>query len=341
MQTVIITLLIFIAIILIHEFGHFISAKMFKIIVNEFSIGMGPKLFQKKMGETVYSIRAFPIGGYVSMEGEDNVSDSPRAFCNQKAWKRLVVVSAGAILNLLLGFLLVFSIILPRETIGTNTIGSFRENSISQESGLKVSDKIKKVNGKTVFVENDIVNFILSSESNKIDFVVNRNGKDIVLEDVEFKTEKVEGAEKEQLYIDFLVNGKENSFLNSIDYSFRYSISLGRTVWLSFIDLLTGKVGFDQLSGPVGVGEVVGQAIKYGFVNVLNLMALLSINIGIFNLLPLPALDGGRIFFIFVEMIFRKPINKKYEGYVHLVGIILLLTLMVTVTFNDLIKIFS
>lgn len=340
MQTVIITILMFIAIILIHEFGHFITAKMFKVQVNEFSIGMGPKLFQKKGKETVYSVRALPIGGYVSMEGEDNESENPRAFCNQKAWKRFIIVSAGAILNLLLGFILVICIISPKDSVATNTIAQFRENSVSQDSGLQVGDTIKKINGRSIFVEADIVNQILSSNSSKIDFVVERDGKKIQLNDVEFKTEKSENSEKEQLYIDFLVASKENSIINTLDYSFRYSVSLGRMIWFSFIDLITGKVGFDQLSGPVGVGEAVGQAIQYGLSSVLLLIAFLTINIGIFNLLPIPALDGGRIFFILIEMIFRRPINKKYEGYVHFVGIVLLLGLMLVVTLKDIYKLF-
>lgn len=340
MKTVIITLLMFIAIILIHEFGHFITAKMFKVKVNEFSIGMGPKLFQKKGKETAYSVRAFPIGGYVSMEGEDDNSDDPRAFCNQKAWKRFIVVCAGAILNLILGLILVLCIVLPKEKLATNTIAQFKENSVSQSSGLQVGDTIKKINGRGIFVEVDIVNQILSSNSSKIDFVVERDGKDIKLNDVEFKTEKVKGAEKEQLYIDFLVAGKENTVIRSIDYSFRYAVSLGRMIWLSFIDLITGKVGFDQLSGPVGVGKAVGSAMEYGLSSVLTLMAFLSINIGIFNLLPIPALDGGRIFFILIEMIFRKPINKKYESYVHFVGIVVLLALMLVVTLKDIYRLF-
>lgn len=340
MKTAIITILMFIAIILIHEFGHFITAKMFKVKVNEFSIGMGPKLFQKKGKETMYSVRALPIGGYVSMEGEDDNSDEPRAFCNQKAWKRLIIVSAGAILNLILGLILIMFVMFPKDSVATNTIAQFKENSISQNSGLQVNDTIKKINGRSVFVEVDIVNQILSSNSSKIDFVVERDGKKVEVNDVEFKTQKVENSPKEQLYIDFLVKSEKNNIIRSIDYSARYCVSLGRMIWLSFIDLLTGKVGFDQLSGPVGVGKAVGHAISFGISSVLILMAFLSINIGIFNLLPIPALDGGRICFILIEMIFRKPINKKYEGYVHFVGIVVLLGLMLLVTLKDIYRLF-
>lgn len=338
MWIVLLTILIFGLIIFLHECGHFVMAKVSGVKVNEFALGMGPKIFSFGKGETRYSLRMFPVGGYVSMEGEDEDSADERAFNQKPAWKRLLIVVAGATMNLILGFIVLCIMYLPQEGIATNQIHSFQQDAVSNQT-LQAGDVILKINGNHIFTESDISFEMYRSESATMDFLVERDGEKLPLQ-VEFMTKPGEEGEAEQLYFDFILVGKKNSFFGGLGYSFRKAITLGRLVWASLGDLVTGKVGFDQLSGPVGVGTAVGEAASYGLDSVLFLVAFLTINVGIFNLLPLPALDGGRLLFILIEMIFRKPVPRKYEAYVHAVGLLLLLGLVVCITIKDIINLF-
>lgn len=339
MWTIILTVLVFGVIITIHELGHFISAKLCGVKVNDFSIGMGPKLFSIQKGETAYSLRLLPIGGSVSMEGEDLESEDQNAFCQKSTGKRFLIVSAGAIMNLILGMIVLICAFAPKNVLPTNTISSFREGAVSCDSGLAVGDEILKINGTVIFTDNDIVTALLSGNSSEFEFVVRRNGEKINLDQVSFLTQNGSSG-KPELFIDFAVVPEENSFLGTLSYSFRRAVSLGRMVWLSLIDLVSGNVGFNQLSGPVGVGAVIGEAAGIGIQSLLILVGFLTINIGIFNLLPIPALDGGRLIFIIIEAIRGKPINRKYEAYIHAVGLLLLFGLMILVTGKDLLNLF-
>lgn len=336
-----VAILFFGLLISIHELGHFSFAKLFKVKINEFSLGMGPAIFKKKRGETLYALRLLPIGGYVSMEGEDEESQDENAFNRKKVWQKIIIVAAGAIMNLILGVVIVATVLSMEDLIGTNQILEFHEGALSQQTGLKVGDEFLEIDGHRVFSDTDISFLMGRSDDGVFDMVVRRDGKEVELKDVTFKTEK--DGKYTFITYDFVILGEETNFLNVLENSFRRSASIGRLVWLSFFDLITGRYGLTDLSGPVGTVNVIADAAagavesKDGLITALTMMAFISINIGVFNLLPLPALDGGRLFFLVIEGIRRKPLNPKYEGYVHGAGLALLLLLMLVVTFNDIV----
>ena len=336
-----VAILFFGLLISIHELGHFTFAKLFKVKINEFSLGMGPAIFKKKSGETLYALRLLPIGGYVSMEGEDEESQDENAFNRKKVWQKIIIVAAGAIMNLILGVVIVATVLSMEDLIGTNQILEFHEGAISQQTGLEVGDEFIEIDGHRVFSDTDISFLMGRSDDGVFDMVVRRDGKEVELKDVTFKTEK--DGKYTFITYDFVILGEETNFLNIVENSFKRSASIARLVWLSFFDLITGRYGLTDLSGPVGTVNVIADAAagavesKDGLITALTMMAFISINIGVFNLLPLPALDGGRLFFLVIEGIRRKPLNPKYEGYVHGAGLALLLLLMLVVTFNDIV----
>ena len=346
--TVLLAILFFGVIIIIHELGHFVTAKLCDVKINEFSIGMGPALFKRQKGETKYALRLLPIGGYVSMEGEDEDSDDERAFNNKKVWQRIIIVAAGAFMNLVLGLVIMaVTLSVSTELIGTNTIKGFYDTAVSNQNGLKEGDRFIKIDGHRVWSERDLSFLMSRSEDGVFDFVVERDGQKVELQDVAFKTEEVEiskGKTVNMITYDFVIIGEKPGFKNVLINSFTQSASIVRMVWLSLFDVVTGRYGMSELAGPVGtvdiIADVAADAVKQSnFENLLFIMALITINIGVANLLPLPALDGGRLFFLVIEAIRRKPINPKYEGYVHAGGFALLMVLMVVVTFNDIVRI--
>lgn len=336
-------ILFFGIIIMIHEFGHFITAKFFKVRVNEFSLGMGPAIFKKQKGETQYSVRLFPIGGYVSMEGEDSDSDDERAFNKKPVWQKILVVVAGAFMNLVLGLILLIILLsCCTDLIGTNTIKEFYPNAVSEQYGLQAGDRFVKIDGHSVWSEQDLTFLLSRSTDGVFDFVVERDGKKVELNDVKFDTEVVEGVTL--VRYDFVIIGEQPGFLNVIKNSFAQSASIVRMVWLSLFDIITGKYGMSQLAGPVGTVNIVAEiaenaASTKNLETLLTIMAFITINVGVANLLPLPALDGGRLVFLLIEAVRRKPVNPKYEGYVHTAGLVLLMILMLAVTFNDILRI--
>ncbi len=346
--TIALAILFFGVIIIIHEFGHFICAKLFDVKVNEFSIGMGPAIFKKQKGETQYSLRALPIGGYVSMEGEDEESEDERAFNKKKVWQRIIIVVAGATMNLILG-LVIMAITLSASTdlIGTNTIKEFYPTAVSnQQGGLKEGDKFLKIDGHAVWSERDLSFLMSRSDNGVFNFTVERDGEKVELNNVAFKTEDVEynGKTVTMITYDFVIVGEKPTFKNVFVNSFTQSASIVRTVWLSLFDVVTGRYGMSELAGPVGTVDIIADvaqsaAEEHNFEQLLFIMALITINIGVANLLPLPALDGGRLMFLIIEGIRRKPVNRKYEGYIHAAGLALLLLLMVFVTYNDIVRI--
>ena len=329
-------------IIAIHEFGHFSFAKLFDVQVNEFSLGMGPKLIKKKKGETTYSLRLLPIGGFVSMEGEDEDSDNPRAFNNKPAWQRLIIVAAGAILNLILGVVVVGICLSCGDLVGTRQIHSFMENSVSDKSGLMPGDEIIKINNTHVYSSQGVSFNMVRDTDNKLDITVIRDGERVLVEDVEFKQFEYEG----RMYVqqDFYIVGEEPNPLNVIKNAVLDSASIVQMVRLSLVDMVTGKYGMKDVSGPIGTISAIAEStaqpteFKDKILTALNFLSMITINVGMFNLLPLPALDGGRLFFILIEMIRRKPIPAKKEGIVHTVGLVLLLIFMAIVSVNDVIK---
>ena len=330
-------------IVFFHELGHFTFAKLFKVKINEFAMGMGPTLFKFTKGETKYAVRLFPIGGFVSMEGEDESSDNERAFCNKPAWQRFIIVAAGGIVNLILGVLIVAIMLCQSELIGLTEIHSFEENAVSSQYGLQAGDEIKQINGKRVFSEYDLGFLMARDKDGIIDFVVERNGETINLDSVKFQTvtKDINGKETLTIVYDFIIRGVEPSFKTVIPNAVAESVSIGRVVWVSLVDLVTGQFGLSDLSGPIGTVSYIADAAQTAtqetdYTMLLMMMALITINIGMFNLLPLPALDGGRLFFVLIEMVFRKPVPKKYEGWVHAVGLALLMLLMVVISFSDI-----
>lgn len=332
----IIAVLVFVVLIIIHEFGHFIAAKICGVRVNEFAVGFGPKLFKKKFGETVYAVNLVPLGGYCAMEGEDESSTDERAFCNKGPLKRLFIVVNGAVFNLILGLIIVAITLIPSEKFSSTTVAKFTDTAVSSQHGLQVGDEILSVDGRKIFSTYDLSYAFTGVEDGTVDMTVKRNGQKVELQKVKFQTEKENDIS--YVKVDFYVLGVEKTPLTFITQTFNTAIANCRVVWFSLIDLITGKYGLSAMSGPVGITAAIGSVAKENLFNILPIMALITINLGIFNLLPLPALDGGRILFILIELITRKPVPQKYEGLVHTVGLVLLLGLMLLITAKDIIS---
>ena len=337
--TIVLTVLIFGLIIFVHEFGHFITARMTGVKVNEFALGMGPAIWKKQGKETLYALRLLPIGGYCAMEGEDEDSEDVNSFRNKSVPRRILICAAGATMNIILGFVLTLTTFIGEPYYSSKTVAVFNtEDALSQQTGLMIGDEIQKVNGGSIFIANDIVFELLRDDDGVVTMDVIREGKPVHLDAVEFKVTG-EGAEA-SLDLDFKVLAEPASVFGAIGQTCGTTVSLVRNTWVSVLDLITGNIGISELSGPVGVGEVVGQAAAIGWQSVVSIAAFISISIGIFNLLPFPALDGGRIVFLIIEGIRRKPINPKYEGWINAAGLILLFGLMIIVTCKDIIGLF-
>ena len=331
-----VAVLLFLFMIVIHEFGHFIAAKAMGVRVNEFSVGFGPTIFKKQGKETLYSLRLIPFGGYCAMEGEDEESGDTRAFCNKPAWRRFIIIVAGAFFNLVFGLIIVMMILAPADRFITTTVSSFHENSLS-EKVLEPGDKIVSINGRKIYSAYDLSYCLSNVEGDTLDFIVKRDGQKIEVKP-QFKTETIKGIN--YVAVDFYVEAEQKTFTSFISQSFSRTFSYARIVWFSLVDLITGKYGISAVSGPVGVTAVIGTAAKAGLTELLPIIALITVNLGVFNLLPVPALDGGRAFFLIVEMIIRKPIPKKAEAIVHTAGLILLLGFIAIVTLKDIIGFF-
>ena len=332
MRTILITILIFAVIIFIHECGHFAAAKLCKVRVNEFALGMGPTLFHFGNGETRYALRLFPIGGFVSMEGEDGGSGDPRAFCNQKVWKRILIVCAGAFMNLVLGFIVVLLMTIPSDRLPSMTVAQFYENASTEATGLQAGDEILRVNGRSIWVDSDLIYTLSTDEDEVVDMVVQRDKEEVELSDVAFTTQ--DGT----LVIDFTVQGVPANLPNVLSYSFRKTASIGRLVWIAVGQLITGQSSINELSGPIGTAQAIGQAASAGLSTVMYLFAFITINVGIFNILPVPALDGGRLIFLLFELITRRRIKPEHEAYVHFAGFVLLILLIIFVSYHDIVN---
>ena len=338
-MSIIVSILVFSVVIMIHELGHFITAKLSGIKVNEFSIGMGPQLFGKTVGDTEYSIRALPIGGYVAMEGEDEESDAEGSFNSAPVGSRIAIVVAGAIMNMLLGFFVLCYLTGTQDAITSRKVSSFYENAMTQQTGLMVDDEIVAINGRKCYIANDVIYEFARTQNGTADFTVIRNGEKIELENVTFDTYETEDGLK-QMVIDFTVYPVEITMMNVIREAANWTVSIARMVFLSLVDLITGNVAINQMSGPVGIVSVVSDAVSMGVEPVLNILALITINLGVFNLLPFPALDGGRLVFLLIELIRGKAVPQKYEILVNTAGMVLLLGFMAFVTFSDITKFF-
>ena len=335
---IVIAIVAFGAMIAIHEAGHFFVARACGVKIYEFSLGMGPRIFGwTGKDDTKYNFRLFPIGGYVSMKGEDEAEEGEDSFSEKKPWQKFLIVAAGAAMNLLLGVIISLGLVLST-TLASNIVGEF-EDGAKSNAWLKVGDEIVEINGTEVFTYDDMQYEILHDGYKPVDIVVVREGKRVLLEDVEFHTAEESGV----LFglRDFRVMPAKKTFQNVITHTWYMSVSTVRMIWESLVDLVGGRIGMEAVSGPVGVTEAIGTAAKLGAYSLFYLLAALTMNLGVFNLLPFPALDGGRLVFILFEMVFRRKVSPKIEGMVHFVGIVLLLSLMVFVTFKDVVNLFG
>lgn len=438
---ILIGVLLFELIIFIHEFGHFVTAKKSGIKVNEFSLGMGPKIFSFGKGETKYSLRIFPIGGFCAMEGEDEESPEPRAFNNAKVWKRMIVVIAGAVMNIILGFVLMFVVVVQQDAYSSTEVQSFPATSFSSCTGLQSGDVIKEINGYGISTSMDFnypistaelntvdgstleiykedcgnnlynmavslvqdknnklsdeqvskVNELLSKSTNEIvkakskedafsvyenyykkindacgikdykvekiveketrkrytaDILVERNGEEKLLKNVQFFTYTTKDNSDPQVSIDFYVKPIEKTFGSVISQTFKQTISTCKMIYASLGGLLTGKFGLKDMSGPIGIASAVttvaSESLSSGFMSAVNsiiyVMMIITVNLGLFNMLPFPALDGGRFVFLIIEAIRGKSVPRKVEAIVNGIGMGLLILLMILITANDIFK---
>ena len=339
--------------VIIHEFGHYIACKMFNVYTSEFAVGMGPKLFGKKFKETEFTIRAIPLGGFVAIAGDsENALESKigvdvpleRTMKGISNWKNLVIELAGVTMNFLFAIIVVAGILTYTGTYALDMkpiVKDVLENSPAQIAGLQADDYIVKVefeDGRVINPKSfeDIMTFT-SGYSDEITYTVKRN------DSLKSFTMKPELDEKTQYYTSGIllpdVEVANVTIFNSIYYSCDYLISLTKNTLISLGHMITGK-GLEQMSGPVGIFQVTAQAASMGLLTYINFLALLSLNLGIFNLIPLPILDGGRVVITLIEMIIRKPVNEKFQNVIMSISMILLLALMLFVTFKDLIRLF-
>lgn len=331
---ILIAILFFELIIIIHEGGHFVAARLMKIKVNEFSIGMGPKLIQFKKGDTKYTLRLILFGGYCAMEGESEDSDDENSFAKKKVWQRFFVVVAGALMNLILGFLVIAIMLSSGGLIGTTEIAKFDDKAVSSAT-LKQGDIIKSIDGMRVYTSTDVTTGLSRSGDDTLDMTVLRDGKTLDLK-VKFNMEKYEG--RNFINMDFWLVGNKKTVGGVIKESFKEWISFTRMVFLSVHDMIVGKYGLSDLAGPVGTVSVVSTAVKTSAYSMLRIMALLTINVGLFNLFPIPALDGWRLFLLIFEGIFKRKLPDKWDWAINAVGLVLLLGLMCVITFSDITK---
>lgn len=333
---VIVAILFFELIILVHEGGHCIAAKLMKIKVNEFSVGMGPKLFGFKRGNTEYTFRLLPIGGYCAMEGEDEKSDDKNSFENKSVLQRIFVVVAGALMNLVMGLVIIGIMVSTQNLIGLPVVADFDENAVSSQTLMK-NDRIKAIDGMRVYTATDVFTGLSRSRNGDVEFTVLRDGKEINI-DVPFDMTEDNGTRF--ISMDFYMYGHEKTVGGVIKETFAQFVSYCRIVFLSVADLIGGRFGVSDLSGPVGAVSAVSTAVKTSLGGVLRIAALLSVNIGLFNLFPFPALDGWKLFALIFEGIFKKRMPQKIEWAINSTGLVLLLGLMCFVTFSDITKLF-
>ncbi|MEG1243154.1 MAG: site-2 protease family protein [Oscillospiraceae bacterium] len=347
---IVIAIIIFGFLIATHELGHFLAAKLCNVRVLEFSIGMGPAFFKRQRGETLYALRAFPIGGYCAME-EDVESDDPRSFGQQSVWKRFLILLSGAAMNFLTGLIILLIIVPSSAAFTTPTITDFYEGCPYESAqGLQKGDTFYKIDGQRVYFTSNILMLLNRDKGETHDLVMIRDGEKIVLDDFGFTPLEYKIDGETQVKYGMYYGVKESGFAAGLKYSFDCSKDFVRMVWMGLSDLVTGAVGLKDLSGPVGIVELISdvgnsaETTAAASFSIAYLAAFIAINLAVMNLLPIPALDGGRILFLFITGLFhfftKRKLNPKYEGYVHAGGLFLLLGLMAFVMINDIYKLF-
>ncbi len=334
---ILIAILVFGVLIFVHEFGHFFTAKLCHVRVNEFSVGMGPSLFHFQKGETKYSLRALPIGGYTAMEGEDEDSGDPHAFVNRPVWQRIIVLVAGSFMNILTGFVIILILVMMASQIASTTVSGFAEKATSTKTGLQTGDTITKIDGAPVHINLDITLGLIESNRGKVDMQVLRRGKTVELTGVQFPTTS-DGNGGKVMLEDFTVLPETKTPGTVLKHAFYWTTGMVKLVWVTIVQMFTGRYTVKDLAGPVGTTAAMGEAAAQSASSLFLVVAMIAVNLGVVNLFPLPALDGGRLLFVIIEGVRRKPVPRKYEGYVHLVGFALLMMLMLVVTFNDIVR---
>ena len=327
-------------IIFVHELGHFLTAKFFKMPVSEFSIGMGPQVFSLDTKETTYSFRAIPIGGYVNIEGMEVGSQVENGFNSKPAYQRFIVLFAGVFMNFLTAFLIIFSIAQMNgrmEYEEKAIIGALVKGG-ANEQVLKVDDKILELDGKKINLWADIPEVTKEAiDKEEIPALIERDGKE---QKLVLKLTKDEENKRVVLGISPKSKKTNLSFTESLVFAKNSFVSILKDTVGGLFTLFSGKANLKEISGPVGILKVVGEVSKFGWTSIASLAVILSINIGVLNLLPIPALDGGRIIFVLLE-IFRIRINKKWEENLHKFGMVMLLFFILVISVNDVWKLFN
>ena len=348
---IIIAIIIFGILIAIHEFGHFTAAKLCGVKVEEFAIGMGPALFKKQKGETVYALRLLPIGGFCAMAGEDEESDDPRAFTNQGFWKKFVILCAGSFMNLVLGIVLILIMYAGAQAFVTPTIDHFMDGCPYEGTeAMQAGDTFYSIDGQRIYLVSDVSSFLMRGDG-VYDIVMLRDGEKVELKDFALTTKTYAEYANDGPKYGFVFGYTEATFGTKLEYTWNTTLEFSRLVWLGLGDLINGKVGLKDMSGPVGIVDMmneVGQqaeSAKAAADNLLYISAFIAVNLAIMNMLPIPALDGGRVFLmivtVIIEAVSRKKLDPKYEGYIHLGGMVLLLGLMALVMYNDIAKLIT
>lgn len=347
MMSIIWFILILGVIVAVHEFGHFIFAKLSNTYVYEFSIGMGKKIFGKKRkdGETEFCVRVFPLGGYVMIAGEDVLDEEipkDRQMCNKNFIQQFLILIAGAFNNFVFAFLILFVSALIYGAVPTKPyIGEVSENYPAYLAGIEEGDLLVSLNGKKVSNWDTALVKLQAMNGSEVVFTVKKETGEIKDYRISPVKEVDEEGNESYKYGIATAYTKEYGFVKSLKYAGNKMISLVESMWDTIEFLFTGEVGVNQLSGPVGIYSIIDSQAKAGLESLLYIVAYLSINVGIINLLPFPAFDGGRILFLFIEKVFRVPVSKKVEGIIHTIGFILIMALLIYVTGNDIIKLFG
>ena len=352
-MSILFAILLFSVLIFVHELGHFVAAKLSGVQVNEFSMFMGPAIFKWQRGETQYSIRCIPIGGYCAMEGEDGDSENPRAFGAAAWWKRLIILVAGAAMNFIAGLLILVVIFAPKENFSVPEVAYIEDGClIAGDNGIQVGDRILSIDGEKIYVHSDFSMLTDLFESEVHDLEIERDGQTILLDD--FRMVKNEFPAENggtELRYGFTFATEPATFGMKLERAWLTALDYVRSVRLSLGMLISGKAGFSDMSGPVGIVQQMSQTAAesenayYAFMNLLSFGAYIAVNLAVMNLLPIPALDGGRVVGLLlttaIEKVTRKKIDPKYEGYIHGIGMILLLALMAVIMFKDIFVIFK
>lgn len=347
-MTIVFAILLFSILIFVHELGHFLAAKASKVQVNEFAIFMGPAIWKKQKGDTLYSIRCIPIGGYCAMEGEDADTDNPHSFQKAAWWKRLIILLAGSGMNFITGLLLMCIVFMPMQKIALPVIETFEEfSTVDGADGLQVGDEIIEVDGEKIYVQSDFATILSLNPGDYHDIVVLRNGEEVTLDNFFLERHEVtdeNGNTQQMLGLSFRV--VDATFGMKLKQAWNQTIDTVRVVRLSLQMLLSGQVGLQDMGGPVMIVDQMTQVADASetwvdaLLNLLYYGAFIAVNLAVMNLLPIPALDGGRVVGLLlttiVEKIIGKKIDPKYEGYLHAAGMILLFILMGVILFKDI-----